>query len=122
MTIDELGKLAIKSKKWKWLDGMLAIVPSKHIGGTGYCFRLVGGQEAGNVIGGYPDFSDAKTLEALLTLVQTIWGKEATVVQDNSSLWTIKGAKLFATEMDIGIYAPTELTALLLAIGVNIEE
>lgn len=124
MTIDELGRLAAKSKNWVWLDGMLAIVPSKHIGSTGYCFRLLG-EPVGGLEGGYPDFSDKQTLEKLLLSVQYRWGKETTLLQDPANFWTIKGARTPGTEnrpTHLGIYADTPLEAMLQALGIDTED
>ena len=72
---EALGKRAIGCKHWIWQDGMKAIVPAPHEGATGYIFRLEGGEEAGTVIGGYPDFTDAATLGCLVGLVREATGK-----------------------------------------------
>jgi hypothetical protein len=73
--LEAVGRRAIDCTHWIWQDGMKAIVPAPHEGGTGYTFRLEGGEEAGTVIGGYPDFTDAATLGCLVGLVREATGK-----------------------------------------------
>jgi hypothetical protein len=76
---EQLGKRALACKRWRWTDGMRAIVPSRHEGATGYTFRLDCGNAEGRVVGGYPDLADPATMGCLLALVREaldprVWG------------------------------------------------
>jgi hypothetical protein len=73
--LEAVGRRAINCSHWRWQRGMKAIVPSRHEGGTGYTFRLDGGEQTGTVVGGYPDFTDAATLGCLVGLVREATGK-----------------------------------------------
>ena len=65
---EDLARRAVECKQWRWLPGMLAIVPAAHNGATGYCYRITEGSGPVNSARAFPDLTDAATLGCMLAL------------------------------------------------------
>lgn len=68
MTNDELALRLVALPQFRWLPGMLAIVPAAHDGATGYCYRLTEASGPVNSARAFPDLTDAATLGCMLAL------------------------------------------------------
>ena len=65
----DLARRAVACQRWRWVPGMLAVVPPAYFGSTGYILRME--QPPARA---YPDLSDHATLGCLLALVREAWG------------------------------------------------
>ena len=79
--LETLARRAVACKRWRWMRGMLAIIPAAHEGATGYTVNLTGSDAILMAVeaGAYPDLSDPATLGCLLALVREaldprVWG------------------------------------------------
>ena len=64
----ELSRRAVACKGWRWLPGMLAIIPRRTRG-----VRLSSGDELDEALSPMPDLTDPATLGCLLSLVRDAW-------------------------------------------------
>lgn len=71
--VERQGRRAVACKHWRWLPGMLAIVPAAHDGATGYVYRLTEASGPVNSARAYPDVTDAATRGCILELVRQAW-------------------------------------------------
>ena len=125
--IEELGRRAIACPRWRWMPGML----------SGRDLRVSRCDDDGYVVGYYenlsyiaecvpdslPDLRDPATLGCLLALVREAWGPEATVSVNISGFWAVGGARIQKGKsaghtINLGIWKPTELDALVSALEV----
>ena len=66
---EELGRRAVACPRWRWMPGMLAIMPARRtttarVSDVGWC-----SDESDR-----PDLTDPATLGCLLALVREVWG------------------------------------------------
>jgi hypothetical protein len=122
--LEKLGLRAVACAGWRWEDGMKAIVPSSHEGGTGYTHRLAEGEAERHINVGYPDLSDMATLGCLLALVREAWevpdlAAIRSTFKDGSVVWSIPMTAAFKVELGLtGEYlgGATEAEALVAAL------
>lgn len=70
---EHLGRFVVTLPTWRWLPGMLAVVPPEREMGTGYLFRVTSDLEH-IPDRAYPDLTDSPTLGGLLRLARDAWG------------------------------------------------
>ena len=75
--MNDLAKRLVACKGWRWMPGMLAIVPRMTVG-----VRLSTGDELDEALVPLPDLTDPATLGCVLQLVRDAWG-DHTIVVDN---------------------------------------
>ncbi len=101
---ETLGRRAVECKHWRWLPGMLAIVPAAHDGATGYCYRLTEASGPVNSARAYPDVTDAATRGCILELVRKAWADSTVSIWfDSYSDWnfTVKELDFYCYETEI---------------------
>ena len=133
--IEELARRAVACKRWRWMPGMLS---NKDLRVT-RCkeLRVTRCDDDGYVVGYYenlsyiaecvpdslPDLRDPATLGCLLALVREAWGPTASVSVNLSGFWAVGGATVLkgkgkGSSINLGIWKPTELDALVSALEV----
>ena len=102
--------------RFRWIPGMLAIVPPANDGATGYTVRIIEGSGPVNSARAFPDLADPATLGALLGLVREEWG--ALAFPDPSfGGWNVRGARVpQGLGVNLGICETTEAGALVAAL------
>ena len=119
--IKELARRAVACKRWRWMPGMLAIMPEDRDG----CIwtERVSDDEWRPAMGSIPDLSDPATVGCLLALVREAWGPAASVSVNMSGFWAVGGATVLSgkgkgASINLGIWKLTELEALVAALEV----
>ena len=110
--LEELARRAVACKRWRWMPGMLAIMPEDRDG----CIwtERVSDDEWRPAIGSIPDLTDPATLGCLLALVRKAHGDPQMFVEAYSSLgdkWRCVGVS-FSSEW----VNPNEAAALVAAL------
>ena len=108
--LEQLARRAIACKRWRWMPGMLAIMPEDR-DGIARPYR-VSDDEWLPAMDSFPDLLDPATLGCLLALVREAWGKPHAYVE-YSDKWKA------AFHCDIGTRAfssTTEAAALVAAL------
>ena len=101
--LETLARRAVACKRWRWMRGMLAIIPAAHEGATGYTVNLTGSDAILMAVeaGAYPDLTDPATLGCLLALVREAWNDSTLGVSAArggrsgrpARAWSLKGRK-----------------------------
>ena len=119
--IEELARRAIACKRWRWVPGMLAIMPEDRDGIARP--ERVSDDEWLPAMDSFPDLLDPATLGCLLALVREAWGPAASVSVNLSGFWAVGGATVLSgkgkgASINLGIWKLTELEALVAALEV----
>ena len=105
--LEILGRQAVGCPAWRWMPGMVAVVPSAHNGATGHTMRLNESQIKGKLRPDlYPDLTDPATLGCLLALVREAHGEPTAFVERHPI-----GAPWQVHTVDGGIFAQGESEA-----------
>ena len=90
--VTELGRQVVANKHWRWLPGMLALIPAPHEGATGYMIRVTEGAPLESFAAGIPDMTDPATIGACMRLLREVAGyaySRPTWSQSADSCWEV---------------------------------
>lgn len=84
---EELSRRAVASKHWRWMPGMLAIMPEDRDGIARP--ERVSDDEWLPAMDSFPDLLDPATLGCLLVLVRAAWGDPFAMLLGHQSGWHV---------------------------------
>jgi hypothetical protein len=116
--LEELARRAVACKRWRWMPGMLAIMPEDRDG----CIwtERVSDDEWRPAMGSIPDLSDPATLGCLLALVREAHGAPAAYFMGSvNNQWVVHHfTEPEAYWKSLTKWQPTEAEALVAALEV----